>query len=112
MSSPASSEYISLTRSLRPWMLCTVNPVDAFGAAICSPEPSAVYGDGTPLLLLACMLLLMCHKPQALASHRDITLRVLLPSSEAPIRLGECVISSFDATKACKAGLCRGPCKP
>lgn len=88
-----------ITRSLRPWMLCTANPVGAFGAAICSPEPSAVYGDGTPLLLLACMLLLMCHKPHAIASHRKVTARSPLRPGRALAYLAERVVLLFDPTK-------------
>ena len=101
-----------ITRSLRPWMLCTANPVGAFGAAICSPEPSAVYGDGTPLLLLACMLLLMCHKPQAIASHRKVTAQAPLRPEKRPSLLAEMVIALFDATKSVESWAVPMPCKP
>jgi hypothetical protein len=100
-----------ITRSLRPWMLCTANPVGAFGAAICSPEPSAVYGDGTPLLLLACMLLLMCHKPQAIASHRKLTpTHHYIQATDQRI-LHNMLLLSFDATKSVESWAVPRPCK-
>jgi hypothetical protein len=100
------------TRSLRPWMLCTVNPVGALGAAICSPEPSAEYGEGTPLLRLACMLLLMCHSgPSCWVTSGD---HAAIPGgscSQKSNQLGGMLaiaVRRYDATKPAKLGYAEG----